>query len=130
MKLLESQRELLNNSIQNLEKTKKDVIDSINSFIVEYTTLINMYPSFVETLKLIDERERKNQLPPEISIDILERSKNEGKCKLCGCSLKQEQIDYIISKLKEYDMAQPASTLLLNVRSKIMELKKKNLLNI
>lgn len=122
LKEIEAQR---NQNIQIRDDINNDLAEinnEINSFIVRYTTLINMYPSFMKAAELIKEKDKKKQLPPDIKVEAFEKSKENDVCELCGRKLDPDSIEHIQKELKRLQSSNPANELLFEIKGKVYEL--------
>lgn len=123
LKSLEESRKTLNDSLEDIKKDIDEIEEELNQFIVRQSTLIRMYPSFVETLNLIDQKDKDRQLPPDISLEVLKRSKDSKVCELCGNHIDEEHLKNVIEKLNRFNVATPVFELLLGIKRKVLELK-------
>lgn len=122
LKELERRRLDALNQRDNLQKDLLDINDELDHFIVKYTTLINMYPAFVKTLELIQQKDKDRQLPPDINIEVLKRSVDSNTCEMCGNDLDKEHLGIILEKLERYQLSNPSFELLLGIRHHVRDL--------
>lgn len=123
LKELEKQRDILLKKKEDLKKRSINQKKELNEFIVRYSTLIHMYPSFIKTLKLIEEKDKQRQLPPEINPEVMRKSISKCECELCKNKLDEKHIKIIQEKLELFDISSPVYSLLLGIKYKVKELK-------
>jgi len=101
-------------AIIECEKTRKKL--ELKSFIREYTVLISAYPNIRKSLGIINDKENKGQLPPNIDKKFLKNMLLEDKCKICLGTLDFEGKNNINKILKELEMTSEASHLLTKLK--------------
>ena len=122
LKVLELKRATLIDKKNKLLKEIDEKNKEIDAFIVRYTTLINMYPAFKKTFKLIKKKDEDKKLPPEISMEILKRSVDKKVCQVCGMDLDEEHFKIVLEKLTRFNISSPAYELLLTIRQRVTDL--------
>lgn len=122
LKLLEKDRENTQDKLNSAKKRLAENEIQMDNFICRYYTLINLYSAFKKTLKIIEEKDQKKQLPPEISQRILEESIKKCECQLCKSKLSEEHLKYVQEQLNSFVLSSPAYMLLLSIKSKVIEM--------
>ena len=89
----------------------------INQLLLSTAPSVFAYDAIKYTLDDIDEKNKSQQLPPEIDEDVVGESIKEGVCKLCNRALDEESLAYLNNALTEYTLSTKQSKLLLDLKS-------------
>lgn len=119
---LEASKDQLQQQQKDLKNDLLAIDNDINTFIVKYTTLINMYPSFKKAVTLINEKDKKKQLPPDIKLEAFNNSKSNMKCELCGQPINDDTLKFIESEIERLTHSNPVNELLFEIKGKVYEL--------
>jgi len=79
----------------------KEKIDEKNSKIFKDGIKIMLFPAIRDTMNIIREKRKKNEIPPNIKIELLEEISEKGFCKVCGRELDKESRTKIKKLIEE-----------------------------
>ena len=86
--------------------------------------LLNIYPALEATLKLIDQKDKDRQLPPDFSIEVMKKTIDKCRCELCENNLDEQHTKIVLDKLHRFNVSSPIFELLLTIKNNINSLKK------
>lgn len=118
----------------DLEKDLRELQDSFdsfknekNEFIVTYLTLLNFYPRVKSTLDLINEKEEKGTLPPNIDKEQIQSLlDNHAKyCPVCNGDLDSNAISHLKKLLEQLDVSSATSNFLMQIKSSLEQVVEK-----
>lgn len=99
----ELEREL--SKLKNIREKKYEVLRDQESkkrdLIFDYTIILGLWPVVKSSLKLINDKKNKNELPP-VNEKILEETLKHENCDVCGRYLDAQTKDEIFLNLKNY----------------------------
>ncbi|MCD4670737.1 MAG: AAA family ATPase [Actinomycetia bacterium] len=98
---LEVSREQLKESKEHKTNRLKEKIEEKNNIIFEDGIKIMLFPVIRETLNIIKEKRKKNEIPPNIKSEVLEEIMEKGFCKVCGRELDKGSRIEITKLIKE-----------------------------
>ena len=87
---LEERREQLKELKEHKTIRLKEKIDEKNSKIFEDGIKIMLFPAIRDTMNIIKEKRKKNEIPPNIKSELLEEISEKGFCKVCGRELDKD----------------------------------------
>ena len=62
---------------------------------------IMLFPTITSTIEIIEDKRAKNEIPPNISNELLEEIVEKGSCTVCGRNLDSESLKKISQLIKE-----------------------------
>ena len=115
---------------QELIKLQND-FDSFKNkkseFIVTYLTLLNFYPRVKNTLDLINEKEAKGTLPPNIDKEQIQSLLNNHtqNCPVCNGELDAKAIQHLRYLLEQLDVSSATSNFLMQIKGALEQIMEK-----
>lgn len=116
--------------IRNLEKRKQDLeaeiekcedkiaeinIDKSNLIISSVPSLF-MHNAIKSLYTIIEEKEKKKELPYQVDEEIIEESLEHGICKVCNRKLEESSENFLRNSLTNYKLSSDQSRLLLKIK--------------
>ena len=117
VRVLEEKRKGLKEKVDKIEDNCNQIKSKINQLLLSTAPSVFAYDAIKYTLDDIDEKNKSQQLPPEIDEDVVGESIKEGVCKLCNRALDEESLAYLNNALTEYTLSTKQSKLLLDLKS-------------
>lgn len=117
----EKEYQELSIQLQEKEEELKDYIVEFKQFLREYKILFSLYPKLRITLDIINDKESKGQLPPNIDKQFLERMLKYHKCYICDRDMDEEEEKKVEQLLNQLKLSSAVSTLLVKIKNPIEE---------
>lgn len=111
----------ISSQIEAREALLADHNIAFNRFIREYKVLFALYPRLKKTLDLVNEKEGKGQLPPNIDRQFLEKMLKYHKCLICGRDMDEGEEKSVKGLLKQLELSTSISHLLVKMKSPLEE---------
>ncbi|MCK4981265.1 MAG: hypothetical protein KAS17_00005, partial [Victivallaceae bacterium] len=121
---LEKKHKELTETQKSLEGEKKELMESMFSFVREMKTTFAFYPAAYKTLQIISEKEAEKALPPKIDKDLLIKAIEKNTCTTCNTPLSKEGEVFIQNLISSFQVTTTTSHLLLAVRSELQRIVK------
>lgn len=103
--------------IESKECELANHITRFNHFIREYKVLFAMYPRIKKSLGIVNEKEGKGQLPPNIDRQFLERMLKYHKCLICDRDMDETEEKAVRGLLRQLELSTTVSHLLMKMKS-------------
>lgn len=116
---LEERYQVLKLKLENLEKDRGTLIKELKAFIRDNKIALSFYSSAKETIRIIQEKESDNSLPPNIDKGLLKKVLKEHKCFLCGRELNLDSEKKVKKILDQIMVSSQTSHLLLSIKSEL-----------
>lgn len=109
---------------EKLEENVKKKYISLYGFIKKAKIALSMYESASATLKIIEEKESENALPPNIDKKLLQNIlvQHKEKCIICGQDLDESAKTYIQSLIDQIQVSSETSNILMRIKSELERL--------
>ena len=117
VRVLEKKRKELKEEVDKAEENCNQIKSKITQLLLSTAPSVFAYEAIKYTLDDIEEKNKSQQLPPEIDEDVVGESIKEGVCKLCNRALDEESLAYLNNTLTEYTLSTKQSKLLLDLKS-------------
>lgn len=114
---LEEKNAKLKIILEGLLESKKQITKDLNIFLRKYKILLTLYPSAKKALEIINDKEKKGLLPPDIDKGLLENMLRVHKCLVCENELGLEEETKIKDLIKRLNVSSITSHLLLSIKS-------------
>ncbi len=92
---LATERKNLKNKIKEIEQSLEQKKGKREDILFEFGKLQLLYPAIKKSLKIIDEKEKKNEIPPIIDKGLLKEILELEKCKICGNRLDSKSTKHV-----------------------------------
>jgi len=112
---LEFRRSELKKEIKDKEEELYQKRKDVKTFIREYLTYFNLYPSILYTWNLIKEKKSKNQLPPNIDKQFLKKILANEYCLVCNRSLNDQGKQSVKKLLSQLELSNNVSHILVQM---------------
>ena len=116
---LEIKYQDLKKTQENLQREKKELIESIYTFVREMKVALTFYAAARKTLNIINRKEMDNALPPNIDKGLLLKALNEGTCTVCNQTLAPREEQFIKRLIDSFQVSSVTSHLLMSIRSEL-----------
>jgi len=116
---LEKQYQDLKATQSSLIDEKKDLMESMFSFVREMKTTLTFYTAAKKTLDIIAKKEEAKALPPNIDKALLQKALEEHTCTVCNQSLSEHEEDFIKRLIESFQVSSTTSHLLMGIRSEL-----------
>lgn len=116
---LEKQYQELRATQKSLEDEKKELVESMFSFVREMKTTLTFYTAAKKTLSLIAQKEADKALPPNIDKSLLIKALEDHTCTICNQSLPQQNEEFIKHLIDSFQVSSTTSHQLMGIRSEL-----------
>jgi len=116
---LEEKYQKLYVELKNLKEEKNEISKDLLDFIKKYTIYLNFFPIAKSILNLINEKEEKKLLPPNIDKNYLLKMLNIHKCLICNRDLGLEEEKFINEIINTISFSNLTSHLLLEIKNEL-----------
>lgn len=116
---LEKQYQDLRSAQKSLEDEKKDLMESMFSFVREMKTTLTFYTPAKKTLCIIAQKEADKALPPNIDKALLFKALKDHTCSICNQTLSKHNEDFIKHLIDSFQVSSSTSHLLMGIRSEL-----------
>lgn len=116
---LEKQYQELRATQKSLEDEKKELMESMFSFVREMKTTLTFYTAAKKTLSIIAQKETDKALPPNIDKEILIKALDNHTCAICNQPLSEHEEDLIKHLIDSFQVSSTTSHLLMGIRSEL-----------
>jgi DNA sulfur modification protein DndD len=121
---LEKQYQELKASQKNLEDEKKELMESMFSFVREMKAALTFYAVAKKTLSIITQKEAEKALPPNIDKALLIKALEDHTCTVCNQPLSENNEDFIKHLIDSFQVSSTTSHLLMGIRSELARIVK------
>lgn len=104
---------------EKMEKERNSLRDEFKYFVQKYKIVLSFYSRVKETLRVINDKESNNHLPPNIDKNFLLKMLEEHKCLLCERDLSDAEEVKINIILDKISVSSTTSHLLMNIKSEL-----------
>lgn len=114
-------RASLERELKSLQDDYATFSASKNEFIVTYLTLLNFYPRAKATLALIQEKQEKGSLPPNVDKEQIQRllDTHAKSCPICNGDIDAKAIEHLRKVLNQLDVSQSTSHFLMEIKGSL-----------
>lgn len=118
---LEKRYEHLQDKKKELEEAVHKSYSNLYKFIRGAKIALSLYEPAKNTLDIINEKEQKNALPPNIDKKLLQSilSQEHGNCIICGQPLEADAKQHIQSLIDQIQVSSETSNILMRIRSEL-----------
>lgn len=116
---LEKQYQELKAKQTSLTNEKKELMDSMYTFVREMKATLAFYDVAKKALAIISKKEDEKALPPNIDKDLLQKSLGENVCTVCDQPLTAHGEDFIKKLIESFQVSSKTSNLLMGIRSEL-----------
>ena len=99
---LDSRRKELIKSLDGLNKLYMEKNTEKMKFLQNSAKLIYLWPAIKDAILIIEEKKRKNEIPPNIDKSLLEKILLNDNCDICGRHLEEnsrKKVEYLLKKV-------------------------------
>lgn len=123
---LERQYEYLQEKKNELEQKVQKTFDKVYKFIRVAKISLSFYKEARITLDIIEEKEAKNALPPNIDKKLLQSilASSAGNCVICGQKLSNDAKSHIQHLIDQIQVSSETSNILMRIKSELEHLVK------
>lgn len=108
----------------SLANEKKELMDSIYTFVRDMKVTLTFYEIAKKSLAIIAQKEDEQALPPNIDKDLLQKALNEHTCTICHQPLSEQGENSIKKLIDSFQVSSKTSNLLMSIRSELERIKK------
>lgn len=116
---LEKRYQELRATQKSLEDEKKELMESMFSFVREMKTTLTFYTAAKKTLSIIAQKEADKALPPNIDKALLLKALDDHTCTICNQSLSKHEENFIKHLIDSFQVSSTTSHLLMGIRSEL-----------
>lgn len=116
---LEKQYQDLRAIQEGLGDEKKELMETMFSFVREMKITLTLYTTAKKTLSIIEQKEADNALPPNIDKAILLKALESHTCSICNQPLSKHEENLIKHLIDSYKVSSTTSHLLMSIRSEL-----------
>ena len=91
-------------------------------FLLESGTGVMLYPAIVETIRVIEEKENRGEIPPTVDRSLLEKALGEGTCQVCGRDLDDESSAQVKELLERISLSSEIARELVRMEAPLRQL--------
>jgi len=102
---LDSRRKKHINNQKNLDKNLEEKIKVKKSFLQDSAKIIYLWPAIKNSILCIDDKKRRNEIPPTIDKSLLEKILMDNNCDICGRHLEDHSRMRVESLLKKVNLS-------------------------
>lgn len=113
---LDTRRDNLKNKLKDLNQKAIDLNEKAFTFAREMKIAFSFYQACKLTLNIIKEKEKNNELPPNIDKDLLIKALKNNKCSICQKELNDADRNIINLLLEKITISSDASNLLMQTK--------------
>lgn len=117
----EAEFQQLDEQIRVKEKELENHLNNFKQFLREYKILFSLYPKLKKTLELVNSKEDKGELPPNIDKQFLERMLKYHKCFICDRPMEKDEEEKVESLLQQLKLSSSVSHFLVKIKSPLEE---------
>jgi len=114
---LEDKLKILMDEKKELDAVLENNKEKIKKMIIEYFTIIKLYPSVKQLNQLIRKKESDGELPPNVDKVFLESMISNNKCLICDRSLDDSSKRKIESIISSLSVSSQISHLMVSIKS-------------
>ncbi len=116
---LEKQYQELKAKQTNLISVKKELMDSMYTFVREMNVTLTFYEVAKKSLAIITKKEDEKALPPNIDKDMLQKALEEHTCTVCNQPLSVHGEEFVKKLIESFQVSSKTSNLLMGIRSEL-----------
>lgn len=119
---LEKQYQELKEKQAHLTEERKELFETLYSFVREMKTTLTFYPAAKKTLEIIESKEAANELPPNIDVELLQKALNDHICVICNQSLSISDENFIKKLIESIPVSSNTSHILMGIRNELQRM--------
>ena len=113
----ETRYKKLQTTLEELSNKKKVITKELNKFIRDYKIFLTFYPSVKATIEVINDKEKKGLLPPDIDKRLLENMLAIHKCLICDHDLADEGEKRVRNLIEQLQVSSATSHMFMGIKS-------------
>lgn len=116
---LEKEYQELKERQTNLYNDKKNLMDSMYTFVKDMKVTLTFYEVAKKALNIINKKKEEKALPPNIDKDLLKKAIDLHKCTVCDQPLSDHGKDFVEKLIESFQVSSQTSNLLMSIQSEL-----------
>lgn len=105
LEALQQEKLELKSSKKHFREIRDQKIKDKQDELFEYGKIVMVSPIIIETIKIIEEKRQKKEIPPSADVSLLEEILKNKICSICGIPLTTESETHVKNLIKDLELS-------------------------